>query len=66
MLPPATDTRYRPASKARPSTKLSASATGKEPGSTNDSSAHRGVAAIAARSLKLTASALCPISAGVE
>ncbi len=35
-------------------------------GSTSDSSAHRGVAPIAARSLKLTASALWPMSAGVE
>ena len=42
------------------------SLTGNEPGRTSDKRAHRGVAPMAARSLRLTASALCPMSAGVE
>ena len=41
-------------------------ATFQEPGSTSDNRAHRGAAAMAARSLKLTASARWPMSAGLE
>ena len=63
-LPPTSAAPPRVASSTAPSTSASKWASGRSSGSTSDSSSHCGRAAIAARSLRFTATARRPIAAG--
>ena len=65
-LPPMTSQPNCCPSAALAPTIASTSTTCRSPGRTRDSNAHTGLAPMAAKSLKLTASARCPMSAGAE